>query len=154
MARQTQRIDNPEKYFHDLGDLHDARILWLNWNRKAEEWVIVVDDLQSNFADTPEYPGVEPAMIYFRGVSRLLMDFDLKQGNIGIYELTPHSHDEPRSRWIDVNIQCSPEGTVRCQCQTIEIERIEPGVLPKIRKPLLVKRRHATRKNNKAVFTG
>ncbi len=154
MARQKQTITHPEQYFHDLGDLHDARIVWLNWNRKAEEWVIVVDDLQSNFTETPEYTGVEPAMIYFRGVTRLLMDFELIHGNIGIYEFTLRSHDERQPRWFDVSVQCIPGGNIRCQCHAIEIERLEPGALPMIRKPLVAKHRRTAQKNKDTVLAG
>ena len=66
------RIDDPIAFFHDLGLLHDARVMWVSSGKG--EFRLVVNNLNSNFMDglepSPEYPGysARPATVVFAGV--------------------------------------------------------------------------------------
>lgn len=66
------RIDDPIAFFHDLGQLHDARVMWVSWGEG--DFRLVVDNLNSNFMDgvepSPDYPGyvARPATVVFEGV--------------------------------------------------------------------------------------
>lgn len=65
-------IDDPIGFFDGLGQLHDARVVWISCGEG--EFRMVIDNLHSNFMDgdapSPEYPGYSsrPATVLFSGV--------------------------------------------------------------------------------------
>jgi hypothetical protein len=66
------QIGDPVAFFHKLGGLHDARVLWVSWGEG--EFRMVVDNLHADFMDgtepSPDFPGysARPATVVFTGV--------------------------------------------------------------------------------------
>lgn len=67
-----ETIEEPIAFFHDLGQLHDARVVWASWGEG--EFRMMVNNLHANFMDgaepSPDFPGysARPATIVFTGV--------------------------------------------------------------------------------------
>ena len=81
-------LPSPIEYFAALGDLHDARITGLSWDQVEGILCICVDDLHSNFADTPDHSGDRPATLVFGEVSAVALDFPDLETGLRIFELS------------------------------------------------------------------
>src|SRR5437868_15355773 len=70
----AKRIQEPVKFFSELGNLHDARIRLVEWNPVQQEIAFLIDALYSNFDGLPEYPGLQPVRLAVGGVRWLGAD--------------------------------------------------------------------------------
>jgi hypothetical protein len=94
-----------------MGNLHDCRISSLRWDQEGRWIELVFDDLYSNFAGFPEYPGREQGSIRLIGVERSVFDVEVADG-LRVYEVCPSME---RENTIDVKF--SPTGTISVTCK-------------------------------------
>jgi len=73
------------QFIESLGELHDARLIRMQWLPQDERFEIEVADMYSNFLGLPEYPGAARGMFTFSGVSALDVSVVLKVERLTIY---------------------------------------------------------------------
>ncbi len=115
-------IEDPKSFFDKLGNLHDARITALDWNREGNVLRLSVDDLSSSFLGLPEYEGRKPARLVLRGIdsAKIAIENDLTEAGIWIFgfEVSPR----PGKPGLDVRITTSPGGNIDLACAGILID--------------------------------
>ncbi len=85
------QIGDPIAFFHNLGGLHDAQVLWASWGES--EFRMVVDNLHANFMDgtapSPDFPGYSawPATVVFNGVKEVAGHVRQEAGYISAVEI-------------------------------------------------------------------
>lgn len=111
------QIDNPENFFHQLGSLHDARIEYFEWVPAERKVLIIIDDLNSNFLNLPEYEGLLPATLVFSNVRKMIIGVDPTEEHLNIYEM----ESKRTNILINVMIKCWPGGKIEFTCGSIEV---------------------------------
>ena len=116
----TQLISDPVIFFHELGDLHDARIESIAWETAARTITLCVNDLNANFLGLPEYGGQRKVAIIFNDVEDLLLNCDAMAGDTQrIYALEgSKKHNSMKSEWL---MQISPRGRLGFVCGSAQI---------------------------------
>ena len=110
------KIENPHKFFSDLGDLHDARIGEIRWSQSDGSIHIFVDDLQSNFTETTGYRGARPAELIFDDLRSFQFEVPSMSGHLSIYEILVEESD-----MLSVSIKIAPFGLISFQCSKISL---------------------------------
>lgn len=110
----ARRITDPARFFRDLGELHDARVLNFLWCDQTVR--IGVDDLYSAFDGLPEYPTRQGASLIFEEVQHLRLDLECN-GGLAIFGIDA-SLDEATAL-ILVRIDLSPGGRVELACRRV-----------------------------------
>ena len=113
----SHRIEAPARFFAELGNLHDAKILRLEWNPAERKVVLTLDDLYSNFVGLPEHTGRQPVCLVMSGVSRLEIDatpdkFPLRIVDFEIDEATAGTE-------MHVVVNLGPSGLMRATFDSI-----------------------------------
>jgi len=110
-------LDNPEIFFSKLGWLHDAELLFLEWNVANREFIIGVEDLYSNFYQFPEYPGKLDARLI---ASELLtLEFDLITQNSTMFRILKfHVNQDLESKCINGTVSFG-EGKIKFSCRRL-----------------------------------
>ncbi len=111
-------LDDPRKFFKDLGGLHDARIEHLRWDPNHRQVTILVDDINSNFLDLPEYKGLAPATLTLSKVIGFILNVDRPDATLNIYELEVC----PESAHLAAQFKIRPSGKIKIACASIGIE--------------------------------
>ena len=120
-AEQSENmIENPAGYFEELGGLHDARINEFSWDKKEKSLSVVVDDINSNFLDLPEYKGEKSAELIFSDVSSLDINTQIDDETFGISDL--EVTDQAGSHEILLN--CTPGGSIKFKCKAIVVREL------------------------------
>jgi hypothetical protein len=110
-------ITAPVSFFHELGNLHDARITEFQWDPGKREVTIVIDDLYANFAGLPEYVRLQPARLIMSGVCRVQMDV---ASDIFPLRIMDFEVEEPGSgAQRNITVTFDPSGRVRIECDSI-----------------------------------
>lgn len=111
-------INNPKKFFDELGGLHDANIEKILLDIQLKSLCISVDDLNSNFLGLPEYQGLNPVDILF--VEPDMVDINVQEPTsiLRIYDMDLTNSKDGR---INVRIDCSPGGYLKYECGSIEL---------------------------------
>lgn len=112
-------LTDPGRFLAERGTLHDARVEQLIWRPDLMEVHIVIDDLNSNYLDLPEYPGLEPATLILMDVQDLNVAVDQREPHLPIYEITAIEED---SR-IHVEAKFWPSGRMNVICREIALTR-------------------------------
>lgn len=74
------QIADPVHYFAQLGGLHDVWINKISYDAEQRCLVIGLDDIDANFEGLPDYAGVEPCVLAFENVERVLLDVETNEG--------------------------------------------------------------------------
>ena len=107
------RVQDVQKFFAELGGLHDAKVLNAAWNPQSYELTVTVDDLRANFAGLPEHGGAQPATLVFRAVSRVNLGADVDMaGGVRIFDV------ECSSKPGVVRLLLSPYGRIEVEFQS------------------------------------
>jgi len=114
-------INQPKKFFHELGGLHDARIESFKWIPPEQKVLIKIDDLNSNFIDLPEYDGLWPGILVFSNVKKILTGVVPIEGYLSIFNVEIKLLTEQ----INVTINISPGGKIEFDCSSIDIQEKE-----------------------------
>jgi hypothetical protein len=113
-------LADPERFFSELGSLHDAVLLALEWNPATRQLVISVDDLYSNFFQLPEYPGKREASFFASDLRTL--EFDLISRDITPLRILKfHVTQSADSKLIACELRFA-EGRIKLTCQKLEAE--------------------------------
>jgi hypothetical protein len=109
-----------EKYFKELGYLHDARIEKITWTI-TDSLSIEIDDLNSNFLGLPEYTGIVPATLVFEEISKCVLAIDMyhNDGSLDIYELLVKANS---TYGFDIFAKFSPSGNMEITCKLITVQ--------------------------------
>ena len=67
-------------FFHAHGGLHDVRLNQVSYDIDNETFVVSVDDLNANFADTEEYVGERRCELLFEKAEALKLDVENREG--------------------------------------------------------------------------
>ncbi|MFA0924946.1 hypothetical protein [Xanthomonas fragariae] len=70
----------------DKGDLHDCKIIRMEWGSSFKFLKIFIADLNENFIGLPEYSGPEPGCLILSGISSVKFDISQPENEIRIYE--------------------------------------------------------------------
>ena len=111
-------IGAPAKFFTDLGGLHDAKVLAIDWDNVAASLSLAVDDINSNFKGLPEYRGRAPATVRFSGVTGLGLHFDApNDGPLRVYEIecTESGSD------LSLAVMLAPGGKLVFSCRSVDL---------------------------------
>jgi hypothetical protein len=76
----VQIIDNAAFFFASLGGLHDVEITTISVDADHQILKITVEDINSNFSDLPEHPGLRPARLLFIERPDIFMDLNIWEG--------------------------------------------------------------------------
>jgi hypothetical protein len=122
MSVESKRVilEKPREFFESLGNLHDCRVAEISWRPKDRQLRFLVEDMNSNFAGLPEYPGREPRAIAMVGLKKIEIDLAFDEATLNIYELeVTHnpSHDHQ-----DVVLKFWPSGTLHLTCEFIALD--------------------------------
>jgi len=115
----STRIDDPKNFFEGLGNLHDARIEELRWSPEEREIAFAVDDLHSNFAGLPEYPGLRPQVLILEGVVEFVASVCLSEPNLNVHDFEVST--EPTSG-LSVSVTFWPDGRIKVLCSGLRME--------------------------------
>jgi hypothetical protein len=63
MASMSRTIRNVQKFFYELGGMHDADLLVVEWRLPERRLQLEIDDLLSNTQEMPEYRGPLPGTV-------------------------------------------------------------------------------------------
>ena len=74
LGRSAKTIENPEKFFAMLGDIHDAELESFELDICNDAIIIKVADLYNNFYQTSEYPGKLDCEFIASNLSDLMID--------------------------------------------------------------------------------
>ena len=103
-------ISHPQKFFAELGGLHDADITQMSWNPTARLFKIDIDDLNANFDGLPGYQGKKPATLAFAEIENLSVNCDAAlEDTQRIYKLEV---EERASGRFAMSLRISPSGRV------------------------------------------
>lgn len=116
-------LDDPKKFFHQLGGLHDARIEGIAWFPKDQRMSIAINDLNRNFLGLPEYEGLVPANLVLREVRQVVFDIEQSENVLNIYDTVV----DPIQTNLNIMISLWPSGRIEIICNTIEIHQQKPG---------------------------
>ena len=114
---QEVTIDDPQGYFHELGDLHDARVEHIAWNPLEHTVTIAVDNLRSACADS-DYTAPLPANIVLRGVKYLFMQVDPCDNYHDVYDIVV----ERDPSFLNIKLNLAPGGVVDVRCNLIVVK--------------------------------
>ncbi len=117
-ASMLRRIDHPETFIHDTGELHDSEILRVEWDVSQHRVSIGLDDLNSNFEGLPEYRGLMPADLVFDQVTAFSVLVDPATDQRHIYGIDISKVSDA----YDVVIHTSPGGTITLSCKELLLE--------------------------------
>ena len=111
-------------YFIELlGDLHDAKLVEFIFNAPERKVKILFDDIYSNFAGFPIYPGECPGEILFDGVTDLISTFN-ETGHGGVYSI--------ESTESSINIKFWPSGRIYFSFASVMFPTIHEEFIAKI----------------------
>lgn len=113
------RVGEPEKFFRELGNLHDARVRQILWSPERSELAVTLDDLHSNFAGLPEYQGLRPQVVILEGVADLMVSAALSEPHLNIHDFEVTS--DPSSR-LRVHVTFWPHGNTTVHCSGLRLE--------------------------------
>lgn len=118
MNLPAEIVNNPKKFFDELGGLHDANIEKILLDINMKSLCMSVSDLNSNFLGLPEYQGLNPVDILF--VNPIMVDIDVQEPTniLRVYDMDFTSSKDGR---INVRVDCSPGGYLKCECSSIEL---------------------------------
>lgn len=118
----SSQIERPGDFFSSLGGLHDADVNLLEWDTTRAELIISIDDLYSNFFQTPEYPGKLSVRLKAIGLSALKVEATQGKYPVRIlnFKVSQTSSDLPLSVAIIFG-----EGKIEFECQGIYEENEE-----------------------------
>jgi hypothetical protein len=110
-------IADPETYFHDLGNLHDSKLVVIELDLAKRAVVFVVDDLYANFRGLPEYVGSQPVRLTLNDVDviDLGITFDRLPMRVMDFEVKTVSYG-PR---IQAVMKIQPSGSISASCGSI-----------------------------------
>ncbi|GHT86365.1 hypothetical protein AGMMS49960_14540 [Betaproteobacteria bacterium] len=104
-------------FLERMGALHDAVVLRLIWEPGSRILRFEIDDLCSNFAGLPEYPGAVPGSIALKEVIRVEFDIDMSEGQLNVYEIFVDAASEDEWR---VKMLFWPSGRIVVSCRAAE----------------------------------
>jgi hypothetical protein len=110
-------IQDVAKFFAELGGLHDAKVLQVNWTPKSSELAVSVDDLRANFAGLPEHGGTKPAALVFGAVSRISLSGEGQElGILRLFDI------ECSNKSNVVTMLFSPGGRMEVEFETLTLK--------------------------------
>lgn len=128
------KIRDVQAFFFQLGGLHDARLLGIDWCPPERRLTIEVSDLCSNFAGFPEYKGKVPSHLTMESVTMVSLIVDPCDATCRIYDAEVHVTENGfKLVW-----QIAPCGNLIVTCESVVVNFNEPDVLPAEIKRLLV----------------
>lgn len=116
----SRTIENPQKFFDELGNLHDARIKHFLWFPEEKRLAVSVDDINSNFAGLPEYQGCQPQTILLEGVREIDLRLEADEDHLNIYEFTVI--EKSGDPYLLAEIKCWPGGNIKVRCSSLHLE--------------------------------
>ncbi len=98
-----ERVLNPSSFLYSLGGLHDVRISHFQFEVKTRKLVFVVEDLNANFTDLPEYAGSRHCKLIFSQVETFLLDVETFEG-VRIADATISEDGSKLRLEVDLNL--------------------------------------------------
>jgi hypothetical protein len=114
-----KRIDDPMRFFNDLGNLHDARVSALNWDECAKSLSISVDDLHANFSGFPEYQGCQPQTIVLENIGQMEISIENFQDRLNVDEFVVSA--TALGALMQVDVKFWPVGNIHVTCESIGV---------------------------------
>ncbi|MFT5180482.1 MAG: hypothetical protein ACI8S3_000356 [Alphaproteobacteria bacterium] len=112
-------VSEPEKFFRELGGLHDARIQQVLWSPEHREIAFTVDDLNSNSEGFPEYQGLFPQVVILEGVADITVSFAPIESHLNVYDFKVTTESASQLR---VDISFWPGGSISVLCAELRLE--------------------------------
>lgn len=111
-------IENPAKFFTDLGGLHDSKVVAIRWDIAMASLSLALDDINANFQGLPEYRGRSPATVRFNGVTGLSLNFDAPiDGPLRIYEIECNN----MGNVLSLEVRLAPGGRLAFSSKSVDL---------------------------------
>lgn len=75
-----------EGLLSEKGDLHDCRIIRIEWEMQSDRLEIGIADFNENYLGLPEYSGLQPGCLIFDGVKSIRFDASSPGEGLRIFE--------------------------------------------------------------------
>jgi hypothetical protein len=114
-------------FLRELGGLHDARLLRLDWQCSDARLQLTLSDLCSNFEGLPEYRGCLEGSLVMEGVTSLVLRTEAGEGPRRIFDVAvERAEDAP----LKLLWKIAPAGSIEVHCDKVVVHGDDLGRLP------------------------
>jgi hypothetical protein len=114
LPRHEHIVKDFFEFLRNMGGMHDAFVESFCWKPAEQTMEFRFEDLYSNFADLPEYPGRTPGAIILRGTSNVRIDVATNEP-LRVFEFLPQEGTSDA-----VQITFSPSGKISTRFLTAD----------------------------------